>query len=79
MEIIISLGINVVTEISKQFIEPRFGKKGVQAFVGILSLLVAGIIAFATVNPSVLDLLKKAGLLLVQSIAIYEIAIKRMK
>jgi len=78
MEILLSVGINLLTQMTKKFIEPKYGRLGVQVLVGVLSLIVAGIIAYSTVNPSFMELLKKAGLLLVQSVAIYELVIKNL-
>lgn len=78
MEILLSVGINLLTQLTKDFIEPKYGKVGVQALVAILSLAVAGVVAIATVNPSFMEFLKGAGILLVQAIAIYELVIKNL-
>jgi len=78
MEIIIVVAINLLTQVLKKFIFPKWGKFGVQAFVFLLALVGTGVYSLYASNVEFQALVAKALQLLTGAIALYELILKRL-
>lgn len=78
IETLIGLGILAVTQLSKSFILPKYGKTGVHVFVGILAVLVTAGQYFASHNANFAAILEQAGILLVAVVGTYEVIFSKI-
>lgn len=78
MEALIVVGLALVSQFVKGFLYPKFGANGVHAFAFALAFVVAGVAQAASQNPSILAMLQQAGILLVATVGIYEVVLKRI-
>jgi hypothetical protein len=72
------IAISLITQISKQFILPKYGENGVHAFVFLLALIATGIQVAMTHFPGFAQLLIEAGSFLVTTIGAYEVLFKKI-
>jgi hypothetical protein len=78
MEIIIAFGSSVITSFVKRYIEPKFGKIGVQVLVFLLVILGVFIWRYISAIPEWKDIALKSLETLAYSIGMYEVVLKRL-
>lgn len=78
MDIVIALAVNVFTALLKKYVEPKFGKLGVQAVVFLLALVGAVGYAFYLKNVAFQAVVLEALRTITYAITIYEIILKRI-
>ena len=71
-------GINILTEVLKKFIYPRFGAFGVQMVAYILAFIAAVYIIYGGNIPGIKEVLVAAGLLFSTAITVYEVLLKNI-
>jgi hypothetical protein len=72
------LSISILTQILKKNIMPKYGPTGVHILIAIIALVFVSIKAYASINPGINTILVQAGQLLVATIGIYEILIRKV-
>lgn len=77
-EVAIVFGVNVLTSILKRWIEPKFGKIGVQVTVFILALIAAVYLSYGKMIVGLSDVIAGAIGLFSLSVALYEVLLKHI-
>ena len=78
VEIIIALGINILTAFLKQYIYPKFGSIGVQ--VAVFALALVGAVGYGFYQQSLMFqqvIIQALGTLAI-AISVYEVILKRL-
>lgn len=79
MELIIILGINMLTNVLKKRIMPKYGKLGVEVTVFAIAAIITGVQFLSESNPTVREFLSNMTIYATGAIALYQLIIKRME
>ena len=79
MEIFIGLGINVVSQLLKKHIAPKYGETGVQFTVFLMACIVAGFYIVYKTYPSVENFVAAVVVFFGMAITFYEVLWKKFK
>jgi hypothetical protein len=77
-EVAIIFGINVLTSILKRWIEPKWGKIGVQITIFILAIIAALYLSYGKYIIGLSDIIGGAIGLFSLSVALYEVLLKHI-
>lgn len=75
---LIVLSIVVLTQVTKQYIYPKWGNTGVHAFIFILGIIGAGIYEYAIYNNVFHDIIIKGLDLMLLAVGIYETILSKI-
>lgn len=77
-EALIVLGIVVLTQVIKRYVQPKFGTIGVHVLVLVLALIGVAIYNQTLADPNFAEFVTKTLQYLASAIAAYEVIIKRL-
>jgi len=75
MELAIVFAVNVVSSLLKKYVQPRFGKLGVQALVFATAVAIT---VYLTYGASVQTYVEQSLIIFVSSVALYEVILSRI-
>lgn len=77
-EIVIVFAVNVLTSVFKRWIEPKWGRIGVQISVFVLALIGAVYVTYGPLFASIQDIVTQGLIIFSLAITFYEVVLNRI-
>lgn len=72
------IALNLMVQIVKRYIKPKWGEVGIHVFTFTVSLVVIVAVQIVNAHPELMQAISYAGQLLVAAVALYEVIWKRI-